>query len=220
VETNAWWSVAADKGHVYGYSNRQLFWLSCWGKRCSPAVLRRMAGEICSGKSPKAVAEETNAAFVAAAFEDVTRIKANQVPGEIEVFYQPLGLDEQRGPGVDICMSADYLYTLFTPESFDFVVSTETLEHAENWRQTINQIKYVLRPGGIVIITCRAPGYKYHEQPHDHWRFTLDDFRSIFSDMDMRHIQADPEIPGVMAKYQKRRPVDLEQIQPAPAPKE
>lgn len=96
METNAWWSIAADKGHVYGYSNRQLFWLSCWGKRFSPAVLRRMAGEICSGKSPKAVAEETNAAFVAAAFGDVTRIKANQMPGEIEVFYQPLGLDEQH----------------------------------------------------------------------------------------------------------------------------
>jgi SAM-dependent methyltransferase len=154
---------------------------------------------------------------------EIGSLNINGSPREIIMDYGPavyLGLDEQRGPGVDICMSADYLYTLITPESFDFVVSTETLEHAENWRQTINQIKYVLRPGGIVIITCRAPGYKYHEQPHDHWRFTLDDFRSIFSDMDMRHIQADPEIPGVMAKYQKRRPVDLEQIQPAPAPKE
>lgn len=154
---------------------------------------------------------------------EIGSLNINGSPRDVIIPLGPavyLGLDTQSGPGVDIQMSADYLYTMFEAESFDFVVSTEMLEHAENWRQTIAQMKRVLRPGGMTIITCRAPGYKRHEQPADHWRFTTDDFMAIFADMNMRALTSDPDLPGVFAKYQKPAPVDLFAINPQSAPKE
>jgi hypothetical protein len=96
METQAWCSIAADKGHVFGYWGRQLFWLTVWSKRISRAALQGLADEIRARQTPEQTARESNHAFVAAPFEDVTRIRANQMPGEIEIYYQPLGLDEQR----------------------------------------------------------------------------------------------------------------------------
>lgn len=47
------------------------------------------------------------------------------------------------------------------PSSFDVVVSYETFEHIENPRDYLLEIKKVLAPGGIVIISC----------PNDNWYY-------------------------------------------------
>jgi SAM-dependent methyltransferase len=50
--------------------------------------------------------------------------------------------------GVDI--EAEKLVEYFGPESFDVVISTETLEHVQNWRLVINNMKSVLKCGGYI----------------------------------------------------------------------
>jgi len=96
---------------------------------------------------------------------------------------------------------------------------TETLEHTENWRTVIDEMKCVLRPGGLLVLTCRGPGFPRHEYPQDFWRFTLDDFGRIFADFDIETLIEDPT-PGVLfAGRRSNRPrTDLTLISVATAP--
>lgn len=72
-----------------------------------------------------------------------------------------VGVDIRPGPGVDIVAQ--------TPEgwpegAFDVVVSTETLEHADDWGSVVRGIIDHIRPGGIGIITCAATGRPPHSR--------------------------------------------------------
>lgn len=45
---------------------------------------------------------------------------------------------------------------------YDLVVTTETFEHAEHWRDIIATAYAILRPGGWLIFTCAGPGRPVH----------------------------------------------------------
>jgi SAM-dependent methyltransferase len=116
-------------------------------------------------------------------------------------------------------LDAVQLLSIFRPEQFDLVISTEMLEHCENWRDAINQMKTALKPGGYLFLTARSPGFDYHNPP-DYWRFTLDHFKRIISDFDILSLEKDSESPGVLAVAAKPAswyPTDLNTIQPYPA---
>lgn len=136
---------------------------------------------------------------------DVIEIGSQDVNGSPREVIAPFGprtywgVDFCPGKGVDLVLDVSKISSHFGPSSFDIVVSTETLEHAENWREAITEMKRVLRPGGILIVTARGPGFPYHGFPHDHWRFTVDDFKAIFSDMKIEACLQDTA-PGVLFK--------------------
>lgn len=108
-----------------------------------------------------------------------------------------VGTDLRAGPGVDVVCPVGELVEFFGRGSFDVVVSTEMLEHVEDWRGAVRNMKRVLRRGGFLALTTRSPGFKYHPYPKDCWRFTQDDLRLIFSDMTIEAVQGDPLAPGV-----------------------
>ena len=148
---------------------------------------------------------------------EIGSLNVNGSPREIIDSLKPsmyVGIDIQDGTGVNLIMSAEHLYSVFAPLSFDGIVCTETLEHVKDWRQVIDQIKYVLRPGGWIILTCRAPGYKVHDYPGDYWRFTIDDLARIFADMDVKVLISDSELKGSFIKVNKPLPVFLTSINP------
>jgi SAM-dependent methyltransferase len=120
------------------------------------------------------------------------------------------GVDIQAGQGVDRVVSVSFLTDVFGPESFDVVVSTEMLEHVQDWRWGVTQLKRVTVPGGRLVLTTRSPGFHHHGYPHDFWRFTEDDIRRIFADMDDVDVRSDPSSPGVFVSA--RRPDDLVEI--------
>lgn len=109
-----------------------------------------------------------------------------------------IGVDMQPGPGVDRVMTVAYLVDSFGDNQFDVVISTEMLEHVQDWRWAVSQMKRVTAPGGRLMVTTRSPGFMYHGYPHDFWRFTVADFESIFADMADVVVEADTEWPGVM----------------------
>jgi glycosyltransferase involved in cell wall biosynthesis len=129
-------------------------------------------------------------------------------------FY--FGVDRRPGKGVDLVVNSDTaIRARFDAEWVHTIVCTEVLEHAEDWRSLVNTIKSLLAPGGTLFLTARGPGYPRHEEPTDHWRFTVDDFRAIFEDMSITVLEQDPDFPGVFLKAYKRsgQPIDLTDIE-------
>jgi len=52
-------------------------------------------------------------------------------------------------------LPAEKLVEYVGPESFDIVISTELLEHVQNWRLVINNMKSVLKHGEYIrIVYC------------------------------------------------------------------
>jgi SAM-dependent methyltransferase len=124
------------------------------------------------------------------------------------------GIDARPGPCVDFVCDASGLVDLFGTELVDVVVSTEMLEHAEDWRTAIDQMKKVLRPHGMIYLTCRGPGFPKHDFPGDYWRFTVADMNRIFADFNIVVSIRDPGEPGIFLKARKPgigrwSPVDL-----------
>lgn len=113
------------------------------------------------------------------------------------------GVDCWLGPNVDVVCNADDLERTFGRESFDVVLSTEMLEHLEEWRPVVNQLKRTVKTGGLLLITTRSPGFPYHPYPIDKWRYTKEEFRVIFEDFEIIKLVDDHQASGVFLKARK-----------------
>lgn len=133
----------------------------------------------------------------------------NGSPREVVLPMRPLryvGVDFAPGKGVDVVLDVqkEEFYRYFYPKWFDVVISTEMLEHVGDWRAAVVNMLSVVRPGGLLVVTTRGPGFPYHGYPHDYWRFTVENFRSIFSDMEILTLEPDvPGFPGVLFKARR-----------------
>lgn len=70
-----------------------------------------------------------------------------------------VGVDLGPGRAVDVVASG---HDFGRDESFTTVVTTECLEHDPGWRDTLANIERVLRPGGVLILTCATTGRHEH----------------------------------------------------------
>lgn len=114
-----------------------------------------------------------------------------------------VGVDIIPGKNVDVICDVVKLFDRFEIESFDVLISTEVLEHVQNWRLAISNFKKVLKTNGFLIITTRSKGFGFHEYPHDFWRYEEDDFKYIFSDFIINSIEKDTLAPGIFIKATK-----------------
>lgn len=94
----------------------------------------------------------------------VLDIGSYDVNGSVRPFFaasaEYVGIDSRDGPGVDVVSDArDYT----SPKPFDFVVSTEALEHADNPADIPECAARCLAPGGLFILTAAGPD----RPPHD-----------------------------------------------------
>lgn len=114
-----------------------------------------------------------------------------------------LGVDMEAGPGVDLVADVGALPDQF-PEGFDLVVSTEMLEHVEDWRAAMASLAALVKIGGHLVITTRSPGFPYHPYPIDCWRYPVQVMRTILDRLGFYVIlcTSDPEQPGVFAVAQ------------------
>lgn len=156
----------------------------------------------------------------------VLEVGSYDVNGSVRPFvegFEPkeyLGTDFLPGPRVDRVIDAEDLVQELGEKSYDVVISTEMLEHAEHWRDCVNQMKAVTKD--LLIVTTRGPGFPLHSYPDDHWRYTVDDFKKIFADFKTIQLMpdTDPNSPGVfyIGKRTPKKPVDLSGIELTPAP--
>jgi SAM-dependent methyltransferase len=70
-----------------------------------------------------------------------------------------VGIDLAPGRAVDVVASG---HDFGRDASFDAVVTTECLEHDPGWRETLANIERVLRPAGVLILTCATTGRHEH----------------------------------------------------------
>jgi SAM-dependent methyltransferase len=105
------------------------------------------------------------------------------------------GTDMQPGPGVDQVCAAEDLPGMLGEATADVVISTEMLEHAEDWRGAVTGMVTVLAPGGLLLLTTRSPGFPYHPHPEDHWRYTLDHMDGIAEACGLEVLRLEPDIP-------------------------
>lgn len=116
----------------------------------------------------------------------VLEVGSRDVNGSARTFLSEhatdyVGVDICDGMGVDKIVDVKDLSSTFDFELFDVVISTEMLEHCEDWQEALFQMVSVLSVNGILLITTRSPGFALHDYPADHWRFSFSDFEKIFS---------------------------------------
>ena len=135
----------------------------------------------------------------------VIEIGSYDVNGSVRPLFEPtaeeyVGVDIAKGPTVDVVVKEDEsLLDRF--DEFDLVISTEMLEHAKDWRKAVSEIKNL--SSKYMLVTTRSEGFWYHPYPEDYWRYSLDDFKKIFSDCEILDLTDDWFHPGVMMVAKK-----------------
>jgi len=176
---------------------------------CSPSVLDFIARKVYKGE----VAHRLILEIGSHVWQEVN-FKGKKVPGTPRVVIEPMkplwyvGVDLVEGAHVDLVWDADNLMDIFAKESFHVVIATELLEHAQDWRKVISNIKQLCKPGGVIVITTCSPGYPKHMKVMDYWdywRFSLVEMEEIFSDCAIHAIEPRPdsEPPGIRVKVVK-----------------
>ena len=143
--------------------------------------------------------------------KDILEVGSYNVNGTVKPYVMSqgprtyVGTDLRPGPGVDIVCNVSNLLDHFKPESFDGIITTEMLEHVENWSEAIDVMKNLLRPCGWLLLTTRSLGFPLHDYPGDYWRFSVANMHDIFADFGVQIVQNDEEAPGVFVKAFKPR---------------
>lgn len=70
------------------------------------------------------------------------------------------GLDLAPGDNVDL-VGVFHEYP-FAANTFDTIITTSMLEHDLFWVHSLKKMVTVLKPGGLLLLTCGAPGFPEH----------------------------------------------------------
>lgn len=94
----------------------------------------------------------------------VLEIGSSDINGSVRSFFSGAksytGVDVAAGPGVDrVCQGqlVDY-----ATGAFDVVISCECMEHNPFWIETISNMFRMVKPGGLVIVSCATIGRAEH----------------------------------------------------------
>jgi Methyltransferase domain len=66
-------------------------------------------------------------------------------------------------------------------DSLDTVIATEVLEHCQDPARVVSEIRRLLRPGGVCVLSTRFI-HPYHPEPKDYFRFSHDGLEWLFRD--------------------------------------
>lgn len=104
-----------------------------------------------------------------------------------------VGLDQADTPtkSKDIDVVGDALNLPFQNESFDSVLSTQTLEHVKDPQKMISEIGRILKEGGQVLLTAPL-AWEIHDEPNDYFRFTPFGLRELFEKAGLKVLEIKP----------------------------
>jgi len=85
------------------------------------------------------------------------------INGSVRDFFEDCdytGVDWRAGKAVDV---VSFAHEFKDEKKFDVIISAEMLEHDKYASKSIWNMIELLRPGGLLIITCAGPDRKKHE---------------------------------------------------------
>lgn len=88
-----------------------------------------------------------------------------------------LTLDIDKSANADIC--CDLHDIKWEADYFDSVVAIEVLEHLYNPQKAVDEMRRILKPGGVCVLSTRFI-HPYHSGPKDYYRFTWDSLSYLF----------------------------------------
>lgn len=114
--------------------------------------------------------------------KNVLEVGSQDINGSVRKHFTDcdyLGIDLGEAEGVDLVAS---IIGFSRENEYDVVVSSEMLEHCEQWEEALSQMYKNTKPGGMFILTCAGPNRQEHgtknHNPQDS-AFTLDHYRNI-----------------------------------------
>ncbi len=109
--------------------------------------------------------------------------------------YLTLDVDPSCEP--DLCCD---LHHVDRPDaSFDAIIATEVLEHLYAPDRAVEEIRRLLTPRGVCIVSTRFI-YEYHPDPQDYFRFSRDGLQYLFRNF--THIEIIPHGNRLQAIWQ------------------
>lgn len=100
-------------------------------------------------------------------------------------------LDIAERPGVKVDIVADaHDLSQIADASFEVVLCTEVLEHLHTPERAIGEMRRLLKPGGLLLLTTRFI-FPIHDAPGDYYRYTKYGLRHLLRDFEI--IELAPE---------------------------
>lgn len=96
---------------------------------------------------------------------------------------ETLDLDPESGANyiADLCERNE---TVILEDTFDVVVCTEVLEHTLQPFKAVDEMRRILKPGGVVLVSTPF-NFRIHGPLPDCWRFTEHGLRELFKDFEI-----------------------------------
>jgi SAM-dependent methyltransferase len=95
--------------------------------------------------------------------KQVVEIGSLNINGTVRIFFDNcyyVGLDVAEGKDVDVICEGQKFDA--PTESFDVAISCECFEHNPEWVDTFKNMYRLVRPGGMIIMTCATTGRAEH----------------------------------------------------------
>jgi SAM-dependent methyltransferase len=118
--------------------------------------------------------------------------------------WEYVGFDIHAGGNVDVVLSdpEDWQLDSKYVESFDVVISGQTLEHVRRPWKWIKDVASLCKSGGLIWI-CAPNTWEFHEFPIDCWRIWPDGMRALFAEAGLVEISCfykGPDTIGIARK--------------------
>lgn len=88
------------------------------------------------------------------------------------------GLDLKEGNNVDIIVKDPYKWDEIEDGCYDLIISGQAFEHIEYFWLTLEEIKRIMKPGGMLFIIVPSAG-PVHKNPYDCYRFQEDGMKAM-----------------------------------------
>lgn len=126
------------------------------------------------------------------------QVGLNVGAGYSRLHPQVKNLDIQDGPNIDYVGSADKLP--FENNSFDLIITQETLEHVSDPFMAMNEISRILKPGGKLY--CQLPFIiGFHPGPYDYWRFSAQGIEELVKRSGLKILSSGITVGGASGYY-------------------
>jgi len=113
-------------------------------------------------------------------------------------------LDIKARPDVDVDIIADvHDLSMIDDASYDVVLCAEVLEHLHTPAKAIAEMRRILKPGGVLILTTRFI-FPLHDAPHDYYRYTKYGLRHLLKDFQMIELKEEASTVETLAVLYQR----------------